>query len=92
MEKQIWKFQFIVADRLSIAMPKDAEILTAQTQGGMACIWALINPENEKVQRYFEVFGTGNPIPCDTVIERKYIATFEGGGGRLVFHLFERIN
>ena len=59
-------------------MPKDAEILTIQTQNETPCIWALVNPEHD--------------IYYDMGINRKYINTFQLGGGSLVFHLFERVN
>jgi hypothetical protein len=76
----------------TLEMPKDAEILTVQTQNEKPCIWALVNPENDKELRYFEVYGTGHGIHYDMGIERKYINTFQLDDGSLVFHLFERIN
>ena len=73
-------------------MPRGAKILTIQVQNEIPCIWALVNPENEKENRYFEIFRTGQYIPVDIGIERKYINTFQLNGGRLEFHLFELIN
>jgi len=89
MIKQIWKFPL---DKETIEMPIYAEILTVQTQDNIACIWALVNPQNPKEQRAFEVFGTGIDINFDMGVERKYINTFQLNDGKLVFHLFERIN
>lgn len=89
MTKQIWKFE-INTNKIIVEMPKGAEILTIQTQNEKPCIWALVNPENEKELRHFEVYGTGHNIHCDTAI--KYINTFQLDGGALVFHLFERLN
>lgn len=91
MKKQIWKFH-LDPNKNNVAMPVGAEILTIQTQDEMPCIWALVDPDNEKELRHFEVYGTGHDIPCDMGIERKYINTFQLEGGSLVFHLFERIN
>lgn len=90
MKKQIWKFA-INPNLIMVKMPKDAEILTIQTQNETPCIWALVNPENAKELRHFEVYGTGRDISCDIGIERKYINTFQLDGGSLVFHLFERV-
>lgn len=91
MKKQIWKFE-INPNKVIVEMPKDAEILTIQNQNGYACIWALVNPENEKEKRHFEVFGTGHNIYYDIGVERKYINTFQLEGGEFVFHLFERLS
>lgn len=92
MKKQIWKFPMASPEQGRIEMPKGAEILTIQTQNETPCIWALVNPENEKEVRYFEVFGTGHEVCCDMGVERKYINTFQLKCGALVFHLFERLN
>jgi hypothetical protein len=91
MKKQIWKFA-INPDNLTLEMPKDAEILTVQTQNEKPCVLALVNPENDKELRYFEVYGTGHDIYCDMGIERKYINSFQLFGGTMIFHLFERVN
>ena len=91
MKKQIWKFEITPYDS-AIQMPKFSEILTIQTQNGNPCIWALVYPENEKEERYFEVYGTGHEIHYDIGINRKYINTFQLESGSLVFHLFERID
>ena len=91
MKKQIWKFQ-INPNKVIVEMPIGAEILTIQNQKENACIWALVNPENEKEKRHFEVFGTGHNIHYDMGFERKYINSFQMEGGNLVFHLFERLS
>lgn len=90
MKKQIWKF-IVTPDGAPIKMPKGAEILTVQSQGEQACVWALVDPNNEMEERYFEVYGTGHNIHYDMGINRKYINTFQLKGGSLVFHLFERV-
>jgi hypothetical protein len=58
MKKQIWKFA-INQNKIIVEMPKDAEILTIQTQNETPCILALVNPENSKELRHFEVYETG---------------------------------
>jgi len=86
--KTIWKFKIELEDTFSIEMPKDAEILTIQEQESLIQMWALLNPNAEKEIRNFEIFGTGHPVGEGV---RKYIGTFQLREGRLVFHLFERI-
>ena len=90
MSKTIWKYELEMNLRTSIEIPHSAEILCVQTQFNKPCIWALVNPENYKENREFEIFGTGSTIQGDSVIERKYIGTFQLDGGEFVFHLFER--
>ena len=91
MKKEIWKFEIKPYDS-AIQMPKLSEILTTQIQNGNPCIWALVCPENEKEERYFEVYQTGHEMHCDIGINRKYINTFQLESGSLVFHLFERVD
>jgi len=90
MDCTIWKFGFDIADEFAIEMPGGAEILDVQEQHGLACIWALIDPEASKKCRYFRLVGTGHPFDYDARIY-KYMGTFQMHGGNLVFHLFENI-
>jgi hypothetical protein len=75
-------------------MPKGAEILTVQTdeKNNHPTIWALVDPEQENEQRFFELFGTGHEIHSDMGVERKYIGTYQYQKGAFVGHIFERIN
>lgn len=83
--KTIWKFPFPIEDHFKIEMPKDAVILTVQMQNGKACIWAIVNPNEEKEDKYFRLFGTGQP---NLLHYYKYIGTFQMEQGTLVWHLF----
>lgn len=91
MKKAIYKYSFDLKDRQTIVMPEGAEILSVQTQHEVPCLWAMVAPENKTEIRLFEVFATGQIIPCDMGVKRKYIGTFQVQGGHLVFHLFERL-
>ena len=88
MEKTIWKF-VLTPETLKISMPEDSIILTAKEQGNEICIWAEVSPSKPLTVRYFEIFGTGHPIPCETEAGRKYIGTAFLYGGKLVFHVYE---
>jgi len=89
MKKTIWKFELNPDDTQSIEMPEFAQILCIQTQNLKPCLWALVEPENRKVKRTFEIFGTGYNIPSNR--ERQYIGTFQTDNGFYVFHCFELI-
>lgn len=91
MVKTIFKYKFEVYDNVHIVMPLDSEILSVQVQDEIPCIWALVDAQNKLETRRFEIFGTGYLVECNSQIQRKFIGTFQLGGGRLVFHLFERI-
>ncbi len=68
------------------------DILCVQEQGDIPYIWALVYPKKELEIRFFELFGTGQIIPNDMGIERKYIGTYQLDNGAFIGHLFERIN
>lgn len=84
--KAIWKFPLGVADVQAIEMPARANFLTVQAQHDRPCLWAEVDPENERVERHILIVGTGHPMP-DRVLE--YIGTFQLHDGQLVFHAFE---
>lgn len=90
MKRTIWKYKLEVNDDQQISMPKDAKILTVQSQNEMPCLWALVNPyETEEELRYIEMYGTGSSVECNAGTEREYISTFQMMGGEIVFHVFE---
>lgn len=91
MHKSIWKYPVRVTDRLIVEMPKGAEILCVQVQRDEPCLWALVTPDTTTEKRFFEMFGTGHPVPSDMGIARQYIGTFQLHGGSLLFHVFERV-
>lgn len=85
---RVYKYPIEVTDYQSVTLPQNAEILTVQVQNGQPCIWALVNPENETVERNLRIVGTGHPID-DEARKLIYIGSFQMYGGRLVFHVFE---
>jgi hypothetical protein len=88
MTKQtIWKYPLEITDIQTLMMPEGAEILSAQMQGDVLCLWALVNQDAPKQRREIEVLGTGNPAP---EAKRRYISTVQMRGGTLVWHIFER--
>jgi len=87
MKKVIWKFELETTDKQRIKIPLGAEILTIQTQDGVPCIWALVNPDNTNEDIFIEIFGTGHEINYGMGADRKYLGTYQLGS--LVFHVFE---
>jgi len=88
---KIYKYPLVLTDRQTIHMPYNAKILTAQIQkvGGDDGLqmWALVDElENLSQPVTIAIYGTGNPIPNEP---GEYISTFQIGGGRLVFHVFQ---
>lgn len=79
----IWKFKL---DE-KIYLPIGAKILTIQTQQGQPFIWALVNNSKDMEERYFRVFGTGQPM---NDFKGEYIGTYQQLNGLLIFHVFEK--
>lgn len=93
MSKKIFKYALENTDRQQIVMPLGAEILSVQTQNDEPMIWAMVDPEAVKEERYFEIYGTGATIGDDMGVDRKFIGTYQitKGAYNLVFHLFELV-
>ena len=81
----IWKFAFKVDDEVAIEMPTDARIIHVETQNGIPCMWAIVDPKAALSTYKFRIFGTGQPLPDRT---HTYIGTFQTHGGRFVWHVF----
>ena len=87
MLKKIFKYQLETTDVQQLEMPQGAEILCIQTQNGIPCIWALVEPNATVTKRAFEIFGTNCNVPENA--KRKYVGTYQLNNGGLVFHCFE---
>jgi hypothetical protein len=83
----IYKYPLQVNDTVAVSLPQDAELLCVQEQHGKPCLWALVDPTADTVQRVLRMAGTGHPLSDDE--QRTYLNTFQLLGGELVFHVFE---
>ncbi|MCH8067808.1 MAG: hypothetical protein IID16_00845 [Candidatus Marinimicrobia bacterium] len=90
MEKTIWKYSLEIRGTQTLEIPEGAEILTVQVQDGIAFLWVLVDPDEQKEKRYFEVFETGELIIYEMGLGRNYIGTFQLFSGNLVCHVFEK--
>lgn len=86
--KSIWKFPLAVKGRQDVEMPKGAEILCADKQGEVLCLWAIVDTEAEMEERLIAVVATGQEMGIDYL---KYIGTAQIANGALVWHVFEVI-
>lgn len=72
----------------TVRMPRGADILTAQMQGGELVIWAKVYPDHTLEDRVIETFGTGAEMPAlKPGQQRIYIGTFQMDW--FVGHIFE---
>ena len=72
----------------TVDMPRDAQILTLQEQGGLAMIWAIVDTDKPRETRTFRVVGTGEPLPRYAT-RHTYVGTWQQDS--FVWHLFEVI-
>ena len=88
MSYQIWKFPLLVTQLQAVIMPEGAEILSVGSKAENLVLWAKVDPAKDKCVRSIEVFGTGQPIPSDMGVDRKFIGTVVMD--YYVWHVFER--
>jgi hypothetical protein len=59
----IYKYPLKLTGEQTIEMPRGAEILSVQDQGGTICVWALVDTKSETKQYTFRIYGTGHELP-----------------------------
>ena len=92
MIKKIYKYEILPDDEIRLLLPKNAEILTVQTQKNKPCLWAMVDPTAPTEERVFCLVGTGHEItPAQLGCFYSYIGTFQIHDAALVFHLFESV-
>lgn len=90
--RKVLKYTLGFGDYQSIDMPKGSEILKVDNLREVLCVWAIVNPFEEVMERRrFEVCGTDHFIEDKSDRERKYLNTVQFQKGRLVFHVFENM-
>lgn len=92
MDKTVWRFELTHEPFQEIELPFGAEILMVKPQWETFSIWALVDPAaEEKELRFFEVFSTGQIMPHEENIIRKYVGTYRLHSGSAMSHVFENI-
>jgi hypothetical protein len=85
--KTVYKYPLRLADAQAVQLPKGARILTAQFQGEQLCLWAMVDTDQDEMQkREIRIHGTGHPI--SNVDALRYIGTVQQFGGSLIWHVF----
>lgn len=95
---RIWKYVLELQDYQTIVMSEGAQILSVAVQGagrsvydkGDICLWAMVDTSKASERRHIEIIGTGNPVPDDKGLDRKFIGTVQQGP--FVWHIFEKID
>lgn len=82
---RIYKYPLEVVDMLKITMPKNAVILSVQSQMGLLQLWAEVDPIETLTEYTFLIVGTGHVIPVSDG-NRKYIGTVQHNG--FVWHVY----
>jgi len=97
--KTIWKYTLQNKERQELALPKNAEILSAHAQKENICIWALVDTEQIDLveSRTILIYPTGKPFEAALTYTRsntntgsRFIGTVLLHNGSLVFHVFEK--
>lgn len=83
--KTIYKYPIQLVDMQFVEMPANAEIISTAMQGGVLCLWAMVDSShNVNDSKAIAVVGTGNPFPDDV---KKFIGTVFDRN--FVWHVFE---
>jgi hypothetical protein len=61
----IFKYQMPVLEQFTMRLPKGAEIIRMQDQGGMFWLWAMVRTDVPDEERKFWAFKCGGKIPDD---------------------------
>jgi hypothetical protein len=70
---KIFKYELPVLEKVSIILPKNANIIRCESVDGKFWLWAIVNTdESETEERNFELYKTGMPIETD-INNLKYI-------------------
>jgi hypothetical protein len=73
MADEVWKFQLPMPDQEPwIEMPKGARLLHVAAQHGVPCVWALVQPQADRVRRHVVIYATGQSIDGSPT----YLGTF----------------
>lgn len=83
--RSIFKYWLPIADRVSVLMPRGAQVLSVQEQNGQLTVWALVSAQQEFEPVRFRICGTG--LPAEDVGVGYFIDTVQMPNG-LVWHVF----
>jgi hypothetical protein len=62
---RIWKYQIPVSEHFGVHLPKGAEIIRMDDEGGMLWLWAIVDTSAPDELRSFRAFKAGGTMPDD---------------------------
>lgn len=86
----VYKYPFLVADEVTLQLPKGARILHVAQQplaSGDLQLWAHVDKRAELVPRRLRIYGTGHDMPGDA---GKFICTVLMNGGAVIRHIYDQ--
>lgn len=86
----IWKTVLETTDVQAILVPEGAEMLCAREQHEQIAVWFRCDPDKPKAPRTIAIVGTGHPAP--DLGDGRYLGTASLHGGKLMFHVFEKLD
>lgn len=88
--KSVWKYPIKITDEQQIEMPQGARILSSDMQGDQLCLWVLVDKGVPNAMRTIRIHGTGHAI--QDAGQLAFIDTVQMAGGRLIWHVFEKLD
>lgn len=84
----IWKFPLPTRGRVTLEMPRAAQLLSVDVQKDVPMLWALCcaDPSAPKASRVISIHVTGTRVPATV---GKFVGTFQINRGDLVGHVFD---
>lgn len=79
----IYKFILDIADRQTIDLPENYQILSIQKQNDRMALWVLVDGLQEVHPVHFRIYGTGHEVKSGL----EYISTVQIDN--LVWHVFK---
>lgn len=67
--KVIFKYQMPLLERFTMKLPKDAQIIRMEDQGGMFWLWAVVDTEAPLEERHFHAYKTGAAMDANANLQ-----------------------
>jgi hypothetical protein len=83
----IWKYELSITAMQEIEVPLGAKVLSAKMQDQRLCLWAMVDPNEQRIRMPIEIIGTGHKT--SNCCSREFIDTVIDGP--FVWHIFRRI-
>lgn len=87
--KTIYKYTVDLSHLTGLALPPSAKVLRFGTQEGDMFIWVELDTQEPTEERFFQIIGTGHPLPELEGRIAEYVGTADQGP--FVWHLYELV-